>query len=384
MSFIYDDKNLLNKLLKAGQTQPQVTPAAKTDPAVRTRAVETARQLLSNLEQQVSGKDVFTAGRDDAAARTTHLKDLESLLQFLNFNKIAHNAKEIVIPNRPQLMQPSYYEGLIKSGYTPYSSDGKEPYQFYIDKAALMAYLKSLQGSANAIQNAMVNSLIEKANAAMQLNLVKDTLSQPLTPTKPHVDVAGSTTVELADPKVAPNKVVDNSQLFAQIGTTLPFDTHDIDFNRINAFFKLYTQLIGYNQTNKNVRGDSKTQVFAAIQQAEAAMAKASSNTPINRRNFPLDNLNAAKVAGWLKNPQGQYFDSTIQALLTVIQNTEVVVEDLYNSYSRRASTDAADKMSTELHNLVQQQIIGNSIYNHNFNTLKEVENRLGEITQRR
>lgn len=367
MSFIYNDKNLLNKLLKAGQAKP-VAPGFTND------AVNTARQMLANLDQQISGKDVFTAGRDDASARTTHLKDLDSLLFFLSYNKIAHNGKDIVVPNRQESTQN---KNLVDSGYIPFSVDGKEPYQYYIDKIALVAYLKSLQSSDNPIQNAMINSLIEKANAKLQLNLTKDTLSQPAQ-TKPNVGVAGSTVNDVANPKTVnqSSNQVDNRQIFAQISTTLPFDTHDIDFNRIINFFKLYTTVIG------NAGAPSKSSVFAAIQQAKTAMNKASSSTPINRVNFPLDNLNPAQVQSWLKPPQGQYFDSLLQSLITVITNVEVVVKDFYNSYSRRASTESADKMSEELHNLVQQQILGNSIFQHNFNILKDVENRLGEVTQ--
>lgn len=375
MSFIYKDESLINKLIRLAQNAQPTTPVPQK---TNDDYLNIAKKLVKNLQEQITGPGVFTAERDDAAVRTTHLQNLTSLFSFLSFNGIKFNSQQIVIPNKYENIRTTsegkeYYDYLKNNGYFEYPSNQEKP-QYYINKSGLVSYLKDLQSKNNPILNAMVSKLIEQANIDLKLDLTKDNVQKENVndnnPKEPHRDVASG-----GEPAgIRPIPEANALQLLNQSIEELPFDTQDIDFNRINKFFETYKKLLPNNP--------QRDAVLQAMQQAQDSMRNAQTTTQINRDTFPMYNLTPNMVQSWLKPPQGQYYDSLLQALLGVINNTEYVVHNLYNSYARRPSTTSRVVLNAEQENLVQQQIIGSSKYRSNFNTIKQMESRLGEVKQ--
>lgn len=380
MSFIYEDEKLIKELITLAQPAPvkSVTPAA---PAKDPRVLEIAKKLVQNLQSEFKGG--FTAERDDASLRVTHLQNLSSLLNFLSFNGIKYNNMPLVVDytnqsgmgvsKKPSAVVYDSFDDAKKAQYVPYPN--LENIQYYIHKNGLIAYLRDLQGKNNPVLNAMVAKLINQVGTELQIQVPKE----------PPVDVAGPEDPEKQNPQLKmttkPEAATDTAtaiQLLNQAVEELPFDTQDLDFNRINKFFDTYRKLI----SGPNVQENRKAPVLQAMQQAQDSMKNAQTTTQIARTNFPMYNLTPNMVQSWLKPPQGQYYDSLLQALLGVINNTEYVVRDLYNAYARRASSTSRVTLNAEQENLVQQQIVGNSKYRSNFNAIRQMASRLGEVKQ--
>lgn len=389
MSFIYEDEKLIKELVALAQIAAPVKPVAPTKPVTTNtlpdpRVLETAKQLVKSLQAQFNGGSVFTAERDDAAVRTIHLQNLSSLLNFLSFNGIHYNGMPLVVDytgqsgmgvsKKPSAVVFDTFDAAKKAMYAPYPN--AENIQYYINKNGLIAYLRDLQSKSNLVLNAMVSKLIDQVNSELQLNMPKEAPEAESTP-----QLKGNLNMHSKNPGATPSAATDTAtamQLLSQVIEELPFDTQDLDFNRINKFFDTYKRLI----SGPNVQESRKAPVLQAIQQAQDSMRNAQSTTQIARTNFPMYNLTPNMVQSWLKPPQGQYYDSLLQALLGVANNTEYVVRDLYNAYARRASSASRVTLNPEQENLVQQQIVGNSKYRSNFNAIRQMASRLGEVKQ--
>ena len=97
MSFILQDRNLLNQLLKfAQQGQPLPAPEAgnQTD-----KLKDVAKKLVDNLMGQIGQTGTFTADRDNADLNMKNLVNLKALLTFIQFNGIRYNNLKLVIPH---------------------------------------------------------------------------------------------------------------------------------------------------------------------------------------------------------------------------------------------------------------------------------------------
>jgi hypothetical protein len=66
-----------------------------------------------------------------------NLKDLDSFLFFLHYNKITHDGLLIVIKCDEML-------NINDKNYIPYSKNKQQPYEYYVNQKALFNYFKSL------------------------------------------------------------------------------------------------------------------------------------------------------------------------------------------------------------------------------------------------
>ncbi len=363
MSFIYDDQELLSKLIKLSQVA--APPAASEAPA---GSLEVARQLIENLKTQLEQPEAvkFTADRDDANLNMTHLQNLDSLLSFLNFNKIKYNGLPLVISRGssttlvggmvPGDVELNQLPEAQRKLYMPYP-DALNP-THYLYKDGLVYYLKDLQSKGDNLLKTMTSKLIEELNFDMGSASTELKMTMQMHPDKAKTEP----TAQPATQPTSSTEQINELQILNNIMGTLPFDVEDIDFDRIKEFFTLFTQLISGLRDE-----DKKSQIMQEINAANTAMANTlfDSNVPVGR--FPMANLTPSLMASWLKQPSGQYAHGFWSNLLAVLDHTEHVVGRLYSIYYNRLSP--AHK------NAIAQQILGtNSKYLTNRRDLVDME----------
>lgn len=374
MSFIYNDKKLIEKLIKVGIGPVNVAPqiagtAAKIGTELAEegkQSLEIARNLVTNLQEQLSG-NAFSAEREDAQLFPKHLENLNKLVNFLSYNGVEYNSMLICLDVGEQSTMGAksgtvYYGSLDdtkKALYAPYLTDNNGKPLYYIYKDGLIAYLKDLLSKGNEILNVMLQKIIDEANRVLQLNIPKELPKQEI----PKQD--GPVQPGKQAPQAQP---VSLDQSVVQVIKYLPFRIDNIDFNRISTFFESYKKLLTINSSMGRT-----IPIPEAIKNALAFMGYVANNADGNRRTFNISNLTIHSAALWAKEPKGQHLDSLLDALVKVIEYTQVVVQDLNNAYfddERKVGGSNHDAYK----NLVFQQL---NIYQSNYNKLREVLDEL-------
>jgi hypothetical protein len=356
MSSLFDSPELLEQLLKITGAQTKVAQTAPS-PANSLEHFDTAQKLIKNLQQQTTGKDIFTSERDNADVRATHLQNFDALLNFLSFNKIVHNGKQIVIKENQEKSEYIKNNDAAASGYIEYPETGPQ-LEYYINKDGLIAYLRDLQSKNNPLLNAMISARINDVNSTLNLNI----------PHEAPKKTPGVITDQVNSPQYsASHEVVNQNQnekaknqqlILSQVMQTLPFDVHDINIKRINDFFRLYSQLMSESQSDAG----RVSVVQGAIAQATALMSDLNNYTQAQINSYQMDNLNEITAEGWAKAPAVRNTLPILDHLVRIIRNTYTVVRDLYDAY---AVTGKVDK------NIVAQQILNDSKYNYNLTALQ-------------
>jgi hypothetical protein len=146
---------------------PTQAPAPNAATARQIHAI--AQKLAQNLQQSAAG---ITAPRADAEMYLKDVLDLPSLVNFLYKNMIQYNGQYVVSKQEPAAGQENnfvpYTEGLAV-GNT----------KIYINKAALIGYLHSLQQQANdpknpnALLSATLTKLIDNAETELKITVPK-------------------------------------------------------------------------------------------------------------------------------------------------------------------------------------------------------------------
>ena len=162
MSFIYDDLNLLGKLLKYGQDPAKAANLDKLRGAVNT--------LLHEYDAGPSaGPEISHEGEAaEAKIRTQDLKDLGTLLSYLEIAKITVNGQIIVYGGDPNNENYKFYtlENTNIVGRNPGEAG------FYINLELLRYYLESLlKNSDNALVSNMIKARIQDANQQLSAKI---------------------------------------------------------------------------------------------------------------------------------------------------------------------------------------------------------------------
>lgn len=266
MSFIYDDKKLINDLLKSaidfenrflkkGQ-KPVPNEAAEDKGVADADKARIALDFLDDIEKTVTGEvGNITTGRDGGTQLTPlSMESLGALVQFLadsqmmiDYKRIAYHAQE----NPPD-----------KNNYVLYNLEGNTLFEmqtgagprgqeiitkgYYVNKNLLIMYLKSLQEEAHKTQNELismqVNTLINEANQQMNAKIG---------PYKPPAKPG-----EKPEQKTGPGGLTaEQANNLNNLIKELPLDRDDIDFNRIKNSFEYI----------KNILAGSTNQLAAAM-----------------------------------------------------------------------------------------------------------------------
>lgn len=360
MSFIYEDDKLIMELIKAAQLQapavPTAPPKTTTAPAApiqqtpakaspsplspeeQQTQLNAARQFVKNLQTQFAGGAVFTAVRDDADVHTKDLVSLDALLNFLQFNGIKFNGRDIVIKADIATMNGmqetaehvAYAEQLKKTGYFDYPAAPAKPI-YYVNKEGLEKYLRDLQSKNNPVLNALIGKRIEDINNTLKFGISKTPQAAPTGPSDPDNPNLGMgmmfhSKVVTKDKPNAAAQQAQTSELIGEMINNLPLAREDIDFNRIERFLELYNKLIESNPARAKAAMSNIATVRAAMAQAQAF-----SDTRVFGG---MTNLNATTVQYWInKQNKVTAYHPFLSSLRQVVTSTANVVNDFASSF---------------------------------------------------
>jgi hypothetical protein len=341
MSFIHEDKWLIQELLKLAQDTPAPVPAQPQSDAAKSLAV--AKELIKNLQNELSGGFSFTAGRDNADLSQAHVVNVDELLNFLEYNQIKANGHELVMKANV-FIDPN---GKIKQSaqelakwYVPYPQVNPD---YYLYKDGMIAFLKDLEEKAT--NNPMLKAIVGK---------LKATLSAVLPEKKtPATDVAGDSAVPHVEPQPvggAGGKGKVSAQAINNVIARLPFTRRDIDFARIRAFFDAVEPLLQH-----------VPQAAVYINDVKTLMARMNSELLANgEAPVPLG-LNAGQLANMLKgagdtskgieSTQGSRILPTLQYLNRIIDGTRSVIDLFFSQYG------TGDFFSNDARSAIRRQI---------------------------
>lgn len=146
----------------------------------------------------------------------------------------------------------------------------------------------------------------------------------------------------------------------------LPLATENIDFGRIDRFFKLYAAVVaGYAEED---RAPVVSAMKAARKNMRVAMKRLSRDGSM--RIFPIDNATKQSAAGWAAAPAGNTIIPLLTTLRTVVQETGQVVLH-FHSVHRGSLTQQQEA-------LVRHQSVGTgSIMTFNFSDIDSVLRQL-------
>lgn len=199
MPLIYD-RDLLNELLKIAQD-----PAAGGQPRQPTSTtVFTPEQIkgiatkfLQNLQQlSTETQEEFTAEKGGANLSTPHLKDLPSLLNFLQTSGISTNGLKLVIPHATQAFSSSgqgldLYKQLKPEQqklYAKYPNVDGENFQYYVYKDGLVKYVQHLEEKASGndpgarLMRHYIAPLLQQIQDQLEINVPAAGQAKPLDP----------------------------------------------------------------------------------------------------------------------------------------------------------------------------------------------------------
>lgn len=227
MSFILEDKQLLNMLLKQSQAvQPQQYVSVSPED------VNAVRGLISGLEQKLTGGPtaagaaITTGSGLPAELNSTNMKNLSSLVNWLGMNGIKVNGKNVVVGANDLPDDASY---------VPYQFEGDQTFRpstqltFKVNRQLLGEYLNSLRGevtkNGNPVMKAQVEAMVRESNEQLDTNLGKgyQEPGQTLDPSYVMDNV--------------PQRILTNTQLYGD--GPIPLKYSDLaDYTNFNAWIQ--------------------------------------------------------------------------------------------------------------------------------------------------
>lgn len=388
MSFIYDDKNLIDQLLlsgldfevkfsKKGQAAAASVNASNDYANLRSLIVDLSKQLLPKDPNAAPAASVISYEGDannKPKMTSTHLEGLGALVNFLEMNKITVDGKRIAYSQGEdpksqeyQLYQLEGNAGLLEVADRSQVTNGRFVNKDLL-KAFIMSRLAALSQQPNKVEEVQLGVLIQEANKLLGTN-INPVYNKPVAPTQP-----GATPAQPAATPAQPGKGVQGTQQFIQsMVQNLPLDRNDIDFTRIRDFFKIYSQFLS---ASTNPR---KAEVDANIATAERAMIEASGMTSSGDTRFPMTR-DYTEIRDMIKPPVGGMYIPFLLGLQSVVEATAKVVGQFYATYIRK-SQRAEENFTSEQREEVEQQILGdNSAKVQNLEILQGLQRNLPKV----
>lgn len=339
MSFIYDDKDLINKLLNFGSDfeQKYIKIGQQAAPVNADKANLLA--LLNGLEKEVGSEqrslvdqkqqvdsvsNVFSAEGVAAGQVPLSLIDMqtkETFNHWMNRNNI-----EVNLNGKNYKFSDPEFDGrvvvtalhnrakLLSTKAT--SDDAKNIYAAYIQQVEALAPSIEFQGKPTDLGLPKTNTTTNNGNAASTESLIRN------------------------------------------LANSLPFNSETINFGDITDFIDKYVELVNANQDQKAQSRVQQINQFA--QQAKSAMAAVSAHAN-NMTNFPINRIGPHQVKNWYANStSGQHYLPIVTGLANVLTLTNNILSDLARLYGNAIGDGP----------LRTQQ----SIYNIQFNQLRYLE----------
>lgn len=183
MSFIFQDKQLVDLLVRQGQA---ATPGNQYV-GISPQDFAAMRGLVSNLQEQLSGGEigagpqVASESGSDVDLISSHLENIGTLVEFLARNQITIDGKRIAYAINEDVRDPSYQlyklegaAGLLEP------ADRRETVQrgYHINMDLLKRYIGTLQAQVAKTPNpplqAQLNSIVQQANEQLDANVSKE------------------------------------------------------------------------------------------------------------------------------------------------------------------------------------------------------------------
>lgn len=351
MPLIYDDPQLLSKLLKYGQN-----PDAH---AQQTANFANIRQLIGNLESQLvpgAENEVSHEGDPGTAAvlRTQNLESLGALVNFLETNKITINGKRIAYSpgENPHTEDYMLYQ-LEPGGALLEAPDRSKITQgFVVNKDLLSAYLVSLQANEqklrNPVMSVMLTKLIKETNDLLETKIDEKYVA-PGKPGQPAVPNAPPSQPDQAHP----NTGVDMGASLEYLAELTPFNSQFIDMDAIKKFTDRFAAIFP---------GDAAIANQARQVNQSMGIAKSLMSTPSDI--IQLNNLTSSQFSLLTQQPQ-----QLVLSLNTIITQA--------GSLYTRFMLFAKGKVSPQAYRKVQQQIMSGGPQETNIGTLNEILSNL-------
>lgn len=348
-SFIYSDKDLLNKLIRQGQIA--------TDPQAYNQQLTQLHQLINNLEAKInnantSGLEVsHDSDANDVPLKTSDLNSLESLIAFLAVNKITVNGQRIAYPTQ----EASTIND--NENYAPLQFGNQ---QFYTDKTLLSSYLVSLQAALQKHPSGLVSSLlnarIAEANKQLDTNVNQKY-------TAPKTNQPNNQASQSSNNTNQSTNNVNSDQLLQEIVESMPFNSQVINLDNIKEFADKYAQLASNNSRITSLA----TKIDTEIQQAYSYM---SSQSPI----IQMSNLTVPQFKMWAKTPA--HAQSLALILYSIINDAGL----LYQQFISQNLKHIEDQPNLKDYaRAVQQQVIDGGPQISNRDNLNEL---IGNLKQ--
>lgn len=379
MSFIYDNQ-LVEQLIKAAQTPAPGQPGNRTpmqaldaqeqankanELAAQNRPIlDAARKMIKSLQDQASGKRVFTSEKDDTELRPVHFASLDSLFRFLGEEGIKVNGIQISYPyadkNSPQ-MGSSYLRGAEfdalneqqKKSYAPYPSDNP---RFYVHKNGLIAYLRDLQDKNIAILNPYIKKTIDQVNTELQLNMPYERPKKVAPQTQPAgpSDQSGVEPVAYRERGRQRTPGRPSTQDLRKLLGKLPLLEDRVDYVRIKNFTEAYKQITGQSPAS-----------IAAIDQE---LNKIHNTYRIgSSQGLDVDPDDLAVVL-----PKGSHPYNYVYSMYAVVYNVVQLLNYLKSSSYDAMDDQLKDEMDRQVGTGPQD---GSSIARDNLDTIKDLMN---------
>jgi hypothetical protein len=233
MSFIYEDKGLLDYLTKLAQ------------PIDNQQDLELAKKLIKNLQTEVAGGTVFTSEKADANLDQADFSNdksesiLGNVLYFLQYNGIKANNKSIV------LKAPGFdLDALGEDAKLYVSYPEKDAAQYYVYKDGLNSYVGDLKKKATGNPVFLANVAKLEQSITNELPSVVPTPNQkpgkPGQPGGPH-----DPNYKQVGYKQQGRQPRGQTQDLHKLLGKLPLLEDRVDFKRIENFIMNYTQITG-------------------------------------------------------------------------------------------------------------------------------------------
>lgn len=182
MSFIYDDPNLIDNLLKSAlDFQVKFTKQGQAAAAAVNNDKVNLDTLLNNLQNPVSGSGISYEG--DAAPRydDSSLENLGALVSFLAMNKITVGGKRAAYmaneatPELEANQDYHYYKLEGNAGLVEVQDRTKITNGYFVNKNLLVKFIQSRQAKLatkpNKTEEVQLGALIEQANDLLDTNI---------------------------------------------------------------------------------------------------------------------------------------------------------------------------------------------------------------------
>ena len=297
MSFILNDKNLLQQLLKLAQGALPAQPNASSRNPDQVRNI--ALKLINNLADNANddGKS-FTAEKSDANLSTKYLENLDNLLNFLQFNGIAIGGKKLVLSHAPKsggAMQSgigdsefNMMDASSKAMYAKYPEEERDAddddFQYYVYKDGIVKYLQNLQeqSAENTPRGRMLRLYVSNLQKEIEqhLKLTVPSASQKNIQTTPSNQAGNSNSQNGGQDNGAqnpyqnanynkPNALTDEKGNLTEAGaklmsdTPLPLVPNQIDLSRISTYASVMNRIRPQSQyTLLILQGIAKLQPY--------------------------------------------------------------------------------------------------------------------------